>query len=181
MAIKGATEREPERFRIVHFSVQFDHLHLIVEAIDERALSAGIRSLAIRVARYVNALVMRKGRFWADRWHGRPLKSPREVRAALVYVFGNFRKHTRKRLGRGVDAYSSAVRFDGWREFQKGIDPPLVDAVSHRTLGADIVVTKSQTWLGAVGWRQRGLIDLDEAPSRTEQALGQQDRPSLGT
>jgi REP element-mobilizing transposase RayT len=165
LAIKGATERAPERFRVVHFSVQWDHLHLVVEASDRRALSAGVRSVAIRVARYVNALVMRKGRFWADRWHGRALASPREVRAALVYVFGNFRKHAFRPLGRAVDAYSSAVRFDGWREFQSGVDPPLVGAASHRALGAAVVVTPSRTWLGSFGWRRRGLLELDEAPA----------------
>ena len=77
---------------IVHFSVQWDHLHLMVEASDERALSRGMQGVAIRIARSVNGLVMRRGRFWADRWHGRALTSPRQVRSALVYVLANFQK-----------------------------------------------------------------------------------------
>ena len=81
--IRGATQRAPERFRVLHFSVQWDHVHLVVEASDKRALSAGVRGVAIRLARYVNELVMRKGRFWADRWHGRALTSPRQVRQVL--------------------------------------------------------------------------------------------------
>jgi len=56
LALAGAARRDPARFRLLHFSVQRDHLHLIVEAADERALSSGVRSVAIRVARYVNEL-----------------------------------------------------------------------------------------------------------------------------
>jgi REP element-mobilizing transposase RayT len=164
LALAGASRREPKRFRILHFSVQFDHVHLVVEAKDKRALSSGVRSVSIRIARYVNDLVRRRGRFWADRWHGRELTSPRQVRNVLVYVFGNFRKHARRVLGRGVDAFSSGARFDGWREFRAGAEPPLVGAKSHAALGAEVVVAAPQTWLAAKGWRRLGLIGMDEAP-----------------
>jgi putative transposase len=101
--------------------VQHDHLHLLVEASSKRELSAGMRSVVIRIARYVNALLGRRGRYWADRWHGRGLRSPREVRNALVYVLANFRKHARRSesssLGRptwrGVNAGVRAVPADG--------------------------------------------------------------------
>jgi hypothetical protein len=83
-AIGGANRREPTRFRVVHFSVQHDHLHLIVEAESRRALSAGMRGLSIRVARAVNELLLRRGKFSADRWHGRALGSPREVRNSFA-------------------------------------------------------------------------------------------------
>ena len=102
IAIREATRRNPEAFRILHFSVQWDHVHLVVEASDGRALSSGVAGVAIRLARAVNELLMRRGRFWADRWHGRELASPRQVRNALVYVLGNFRKHANARLGAGV-------------------------------------------------------------------------------
>jgi REP element-mobilizing transposase RayT len=49
-AVARATQRAPERFRVVHFSVQWDHVHMLVEAENQRALSSGMRSLAIRVA-----------------------------------------------------------------------------------------------------------------------------------
>jgi REP element-mobilizing transposase RayT len=76
-----------EHFRIVHYSVQQNHVHLIVEASNKAALSTGVRGLMVRVARRVNRLLFRRGRFWADRWHGHALTSPREVRNALVYVY----------------------------------------------------------------------------------------------
>jgi len=82
-------------FSLVHFSVQRDHLHLIAEASDRRALSRGIQGLSIRVARAVNRQLARKGRLFSDRYHARALKTPREVRFALRYVLLNARKHTR--------------------------------------------------------------------------------------
>jgi REP element-mobilizing transposase RayT len=115
LAIAGADQRAPERFRIIQYSVQYDHIHLLVEAIDQQALSSGMSSVAIRIARSVNALVGRRGRFWADRWHGHTLTSPRQVRTALVYVLANFRKHSRRRLGPGIDPFSSGAWFDGWQ------------------------------------------------------------------
>jgi hypothetical protein len=153
---------------VLHFSVHSDHMHLLVEASDERALSAGIRSVMIRIARSVNALVSRKGHFWADRWHGRALASPRAVRAALVYVFGNFRKHARRATGRGVDPYSSAVKFDGFLDAPRRGDPPLAEGRSHAAMGAEVVVAAPRTWLAGAGWRRLGLIGMMESPKREE-------------
>jgi hypothetical protein len=164
LAFAGANRRDPERFRIVHFSVQHDHVHLIVEASDAWALSSGMRSVAIRAARYVNELVMRKGRFWADRWFGRALTSPRQVRNALVYVLQNFRKHARARCPGGVDPYSSGLEFDGWRGFSRGgRAPPLAGRVEWTYAGEE-PVSKPPSWLVTVGWRVHGLIRIGEVP-----------------
>ncbi len=110
LALLRAGRRDPERFRVLQFSVQHDHVHLIVEAKDKRALSSGVRSVAIRIARYVNDLLGRRGRLWADRWHGRALRTPREVRNALVYVLANFRKHARDATGKGRGACAQVRR-----------------------------------------------------------------------
>jgi REP element-mobilizing transposase RayT len=164
LAVKGATLRDEKSFRVVHFSVQWDHVHLVVEASDRRALSAGVMSVAIRIARTVNELVGRRGRFWADRWHGRELGSPREVRNALVYVLANFRKHEKARVSAGIDAFSSAVRFDGFRGKARGASLPRAGPAFHEAFAPLVVVSDAKTWLGATGWRQSGLIRVDEGP-----------------
>ncbi|HEY3353632.1 MAG TPA: transposase [Polyangia bacterium] len=82
-------------FRIVHFSIQGDHLHLIVEASDRAALVRGRRGFAIRSAKAVNRAVDHRGRVWADRYHARALRTPRETRNAIVYVIQNWRKAVR--------------------------------------------------------------------------------------
>jgi len=86
-------------FSLAQFSVQRDHLHLIAEANDRRALSRGMQGLSIRVARAVNAQLGRSGKLFVDRYHARALTTPRTVRLALRYVLLNVRKHLRAPQG----------------------------------------------------------------------------------
>jgi REP element-mobilizing transposase RayT len=58
-------------FRLVHFSVQGDHVHLVAEAHDKPTLSSGMRGLMIRAARALNRACGRSGPVWADRYHCR--------------------------------------------------------------------------------------------------------------
>jgi REP element-mobilizing transposase RayT len=131
-------------FRLVHYSLQRDHVHLIVEAADSRSLGRGVRSLLIRVARAANRVWDRRGAVIGDRYHLHRLRSPREVRNAIAYVLHNVRKH----LGEAI--------------VQDRIDP----ASSGRWFwgrGADArAVAAPRSWLLAVGWMRHGPL---EAPS----------------
>jgi REP element-mobilizing transposase RayT len=167
LAIALATRRDPERYRIVHFSVQSDHLHLLVEAKDKAALSAGMRGLMVRIAAHVNELLMRRGRFWADRWHGRALASPLQVRHALVYVLANFRKHARRPIPVGIDPYSSGEWFAGWLGYDpvSGVPPALAGPrVPLGIADTGVPVASARTWLASVGWLRRGRIGPGEPP-----------------
>src|SRR6185436_14700651 len=112
--LRAAFRRGKDRFgfRLVQFSVQTNHLHLICEAEDKRALSRGMQGLAIRIARRMNRLAERKGKLFADRYHASILKSPTQVRRALVYVLHNVAHHNPELTG-GIDVYSSAPYFAG--------------------------------------------------------------------
>lgn len=136
-------------FRLLQFSVQDDHLHLIVEADDTQTLRRGLQGLAVRVARTVNRSLRRRGAVWGDRYHARTLTTPREVRNALVYVLMNRRKHGGTE--RGLDSCSSAPWFTGWRH-----PVPTSPTVPP--------VARARTWLAAVGWRRHGLVGTDEQP-----------------
>jgi putative transposase len=162
-------------FRVTQYSIQADHIHLLVEASDKAALSRGVQGLAIRLARGFNKKVRRRGRVWGDRYHARELSSPREVRAALVYVLMNHKKHrvARRRVmtdagptrDAGVtgalDAYSSAAWFDGWSTRAGPWIVRLRDALGMET----IPVNRPRTWLARAAWRRHGLIDPREAPT----------------
>jgi len=168
LALARATRRDTSRFRILQFSVQGDHLHLVVEAADKDALSSGMRGVAIRVARYVNDLLSRRGPLWADRWHGRALRTPREVRNALLYVLGNFRKHARAAHAAGIVPFSSGAWFDGWRTWKptSGVAPPFAVAPRFTTTHSeDPPISSARTWLARSGWSKRGLIGLEEGPA----------------
>ena len=94
-------------FRLIHFSVQGNHLHLVVEAGDKVALSRGMQGLAVRIARAVNRAVDRSGRVFADHYFARELKTPAEVRRAVRYVLDNRMLHGR--LQPQVDDGASAA------------------------------------------------------------------------
>jgi REP element-mobilizing transposase RayT len=148
-----------QRFAVVQFSVQGNHLHLIIEAEDRRALSRGMQGLTIRLAKRLNLLFgTRGGTVFAERYHAQPLGNPRQVRSALAYVLGNRRKHlaqSGRRMPSGhVDPFSSAPHFDGWAR-------PVW--CSARLVG-EAVTKAPRTWLLRVGWRRLGLLDPDAIP-----------------
>jgi REP-associated tyrosine transposase len=133
-------------FRICHFSVQSNHLHLICEPRDARA----------------NALCARSGAVFSDRYHARYLTSPAQVRRALCYALNNWRRHREDwRSTRETDPYSSADFFDGWAGHRparpSGLlgpedTPPVADAAF---------------WLLTTGWRRHGAIGVREVPGPT--------------
>jgi REP element-mobilizing transposase RayT len=173
-------------FALVHFSVQRDHLHLVAEAKDRRALSRGMQGLSIRVARAVNQQLGRTGRLFADRYHARALKTPRSVRLALRYVLLNIRKHARapqgsagelverRRASRApqgsagfVDACSSAPWFVGFSrpgELAFGAREARREWAGTNASGEPPVVLPG-SWLLCSGWKRAGAFDVDDAPA----------------
>jgi putative transposase len=180
-------------FSLVHFSVQRDHLHLIAEAKDRRALARGVQGLSIRVARAVNRQLERTGRLFADRYHARALKTPRSVRMALRYVLLNVRKHTRAPQGSAgdlverraaasrapqgsagedalpvgfVDPCSSAPWFGGFSrpaELAFGARAAR-DEWACSSGSSEPPVASARSWLLARAALQPGSFDVDEVP-----------------
>ena len=153
--------------RVIEYSIQDDHLHLMVEGRDASDLSAQMRKLFSRIAMSINAMVGRRGSLFRDRHHRHELTSPREVRHALVYILFNVRKHARAADARtqqqawaSLDAFSSAPWFDGWAHHTR--PPP--QRLAARGLPADSPLARAETWLARVGWKRGGLLGIDQAP-----------------
>lgn len=111
-AIERALRQAKARFgvRIAHFSVQGNHLHLLIEADSAEALRRAMQGLAIRIAKAVNRALRRSGKVFADRFHSRQLATKQEVVNALKYVLENFRHHLRPDVApSGADPCSSAA------------------------------------------------------------------------
>jgi REP element-mobilizing transposase RayT len=147
--------REKFGFRLVHFNVLGNHLHLICEADDRRALSRGVQGLAIRIARNVNRVAKRRGKLFADRHHLHVLATPREVRNTLLYVLRNGVRHGVSPAGGFLDVYSSAVVFDGWKEPNT---TGFFDDGEH-------AVVAPRAWLLTTGWKRHGLLSFGERPA----------------
>ena len=109
-----AAEKRRKGFRLLHYAIRRDHLHLVCESDSTLALSRGVQRLSSRIARRVNKLWGRKGKLVADRFHGRVLKTPRELRNVLRYVLLNEDKDALleegRILGGGLTRSSALVR-----------------------------------------------------------------------
>ena len=159
-SLRVACERG--EFRVVHYSVQRDHVHLIVEAAGKQALGRGMKSIAARLARAANRVFHRSGPVLHGRYHLHVLRTPLEVRRALAYVLLNARRHWRKQNGVApplqLDAASSARWFNGWKRAAS------VSREMTRPRADPPEVAPAHTWLLTIGWRQRGLVDPAEVP-----------------
>ena len=156
-------ERQGRGFRLVHYAIRSNHLHLVCEADEQQALSRGVQRLASRIARGLNRLLGRHGRCFRDRFHGRVVRSPRQARNLLAYVLLNEHKDRAlhgQRLG-GIDTYSSGVFFDGWADSYARPLPRDEPAAEQPP------VTAPKSWLLRVGWRRHGLVRTTEKAPRT--------------
>jgi putative transposase len=140
-------------FRVVEFSVQDDHLHLIVEADDSDALARGMKSFSVRANRLFNAAHGRgRGPVWGDRYHRRDLTSARQVRNAIVYCLQNYKKHQNVTSGAPrIDPCSSARWFTGWSAVRT------VDDGERPSEEARTVLLRR-------AWQKHGLIHPGERP-----------------
>jgi REP element-mobilizing transposase RayT len=118
--------------RVVHYSIQGNHLHLIVEADSAAALARGMQALSIRIAKGLNALAGRRGGVFVDRYHAHALATRRQVANAVRYVVGNYRHHAREALP------------PSWKD-------PLSSALE--VAGEDTPAALPRTWLLRIGWK----------------------------
>jgi putative transposase len=142
-------------FRVIHFSIQQDHGHFIVEGDEARRARGGMHGLAIRLALAVNRVLGRRGKVVGDRYHARALTTPRQMRTSMVYVLLNFRKHLRAPAC--VDPRSSGPHFSGWQRAPVATDGGPVAALPA-------------TWMARTGWRLAGgPLRVEEHPASAPQ------------
>jgi hypothetical protein len=156
--------------RIVHVSIQRTHIHLLVEAADEKLLARGMQGFQISAARHLNAEVTveiggrrrpRRGQVFVHRYHAEILDTPKRARHALAYILNNWRRHREDLDGAAqrraaVDPYSTGIFFDGWR------DRAMPFAFPRRY--QPLIVVPPSCWLLTDGWRRWSPIDPREVP-----------------
>jgi REP element-mobilizing transposase RayT len=156
-AIRGALGRCLARsdYRVVHVSIQSNHLHLLVEADDKDALARGMQGFAISAAKRLNrALRRRRGDVFAYRYHATPITSPTQARNAIAYILNNWRRHRNDvRAPWRIDPYSSAEQFAGWKTPH-----------GYATRREPLPCVGATTWLLTDGWSRAGPIRTDEVP-----------------
>ena len=107
--------KSKDGFRLIEYSVQRDHLHLVVEADDRRRLARGLQGLMIRIAKSLNRFWRRRvGRVFADRYFALALVKRMQLWRTLRYVLNNGRKHGAWSAKDRPDPYSSGRWFLRW-------------------------------------------------------------------
>lgn len=139
-----------ERFglRLCGFSVQGNHLHLLVEAADRLALSRGLKGLSVRIAKRMNAMMQRHGRVLADRYHAHILRTPTEVLRAKNYLRNNRRQHRAK--------------------WGKPVTEGYLDPYCSESKECKVALPRPQTWLLKAGHSRGGPKTQPELARATD-------------
>ena len=160
-----------ERIRIVHISLQRNHVHMLVEADNKLALARGMQGFQVSAARHINTALgvdkyrRRRGPVFADRYHLEVITSPTRAHRALLYVLANWRKHREDRQGLArtwlVDPFSSGISFPDWKELEgKDVMWPIREGYDP------LFVRRPASWLLKEGWKLCGSISVRDIPSQ---------------
>jgi REP element-mobilizing transposase RayT len=159
--VMGHVAGRGEEFRIVHLSIQGNHVHLLCEAAHRVALTRGVQAFKIAFAKRLNKQIGHRGAVFEDRYHDEVLVTPTQVRRCIGYVLCNWRKHGFDAGAAMVlDPYSTARHFTGWVEQRRlGAVPRADEDVLPRV--------EPRTWLLRDGWRRGGSApSVFEVPGR---------------
>jgi REP element-mobilizing transposase RayT len=159
-AIRGAIAKCAGRtdYRVVHASIQSNHVHLLVEADDRHALTRGMQGFAISAAKRLNRELRRaRGDVFPFRYHATPITSPTQARNAISYVLNNWRRHRADaRAPWRIDPYSSAEQFPGW-----------ATPHGYKPRAEPLPCVRPTSWLLTAGWlraKPPRPIRFDEVP-----------------
>jgi REP element-mobilizing transposase RayT len=153
-------------FRLVHFSVQGNHIHLIGEAESTLAVSRALKGLGVRIARGLNGVMRRSGPVIAERYHLRLIETAAQARRTLLYVLNNYRRHAAQwgetLSDEFVDPCSSATSFDGWsrRPWRRAGPHAQRDPCPELPLGTQAPRSRLLT----SAWRSSGRLDPATVP-----------------
>lgn len=117
--------------RIIHFSLQHNHIHIITEPTNNEILTRGMRSLTITFAKGLN-----QGKVQIERYHLHVLRTLREAKNAVHYVLFNKQKHEKGTCSK-IDEYCSLWAVSKWNELVKAY---------AKTWNKTLVMGKNEYW-----------------------------------
>ncbi|MEQ1876765.1 MAG: transposase [Bdellovibrionia bacterium] len=155
---EAATNAKGLGLRILHFSLESNHIHMMIEADSGAKFADGMRSLGCslgkRVRRLTNETKSRPttGSVFAGRYHVRVFKTPTETRNALEYVLLNHAKH--RQFVEHVDVYSSGFYFRDWKKL---LGKRYSNILKEQVEGSDRLrlhptLSEPKSWLAQTGW-----------------------------
>lgn len=153
---KAVIRARLQGLRVLEFAVLGNHWHFLAEADSKLALSRGMRSLNIQIAKGLKKLSGALAMWVAvqDRYDAKLLKTPTQVRNALTYIFANAAKHFKRR--EVFDWYCSFSVFNGPLKILKTPEynwsrPELTLEQQDWLLG---MLSEPRSWMARYGWQR---------------------------
>jgi len=138
--------------RVIHFAVESNHFHFIVECESNEALAAGMNSVGAGLGKLIRNMCGGAGPVFEGRYHLHVLKKPREVRNALAYVLLNHSRH--EGLIPYKDDFSSAAYFHDWKLLLGDKSGPILKGGRRVEGPLPPYLCKAKSWLAREGWRR---------------------------
>lgn len=138
--------------RVIHYSLQSNHIHMIAEVDGPGALARGMRSLGARLGKSIRKLSGGAGPVFKERFHLHPLDTPTEMKRALAYVLLNSAKHLN--CVPYVDSYSSGRFFGEWHQLLGRNIGLILRSGRDPVLARPSWLAEPRSWLATEGWRK---------------------------
>ncbi|MBC7430062.1 MAG: transposase [Bacteriovorax sp.] len=94
-----------KKLKVIHYTLEYNHVHLLVEASDHKVMHRGMQALGISLSKSINKIKCLKGTVYKHRYHLKRLTSTQQLKNVLHYIFNNGIHH--KRTSSILDPYNS--------------------------------------------------------------------------
>lgn len=142
--------------RVLHYALESNHVHLILEAQSNQTLTRGMRSLTITFAKGI-----KRGRIQLERYHLHVLRSLRETKNAIHYVLFNHQKH-RKLKRAEVNEYTSLGPVHNLRQLAQEAKFTIV----LKKLQEVMTLDNPKSWAAKVAISQGGAVKFQHLNKR---------------
>ena len=93
--------------KVIHFSLEYDHVHLYVECGDNHVLGKSMKAFGVSFVKGINKYKKSLGSLYKYRYHLHIIKSAREAKNVINYILKNGIKHGRTL--KVINPYNSAL------------------------------------------------------------------------
>ncbi len=141
--------------RVLQYAVLGNHFHLLVEAPDSQSLTRAMKCLNVRLALGLKRLKSLSRPTLKHRFDLKILKTPTQVRNALIYVLANACKHFKRR--QVFDKFSSYGVFKEVQSLKRArpdLDWKMPSIPAGRQKLIESLVSPPQSWLAFKGWKR---------------------------
>lgn len=113
--------------RVIHFSLEYDHVHLLIEADNNRTLGKGMQAFGVTLSKAINRARKLKGTVYKHRYHFRKITSSRELKNVLNYIFTNGVKHqTAKSIVNPFNSIQAEIKHQLFTKLKLSLDEELI-------------------------------------------------------